>query len=243
VSIPNQYAKEAPDPVDPSLKEAEETMWRELFRQSEEMARSPPTRPASEPRVRAFIKGPIAYDWLCRACKLPGSGFAVVMFFRFYADRYRRPPPPSKRVGPERLAELLEVSESSIHRGLRAAERVGLLAVERKPGCHMIVTIPKPATPESDPKPLFGPISLRWWLAASRLPGKTLQTAAVCWLLKGWDRSLTFEMKTRGWGELGLTQGAVHRGLIELEKAGLIGLQRTPRCSIVVTIRIPEGEW
>ena len=85
-------------------------------------------------------------------------------------------------------------------------------------------------------RPLYGPIPWSWWLPASRLPGKTLQVASVCWLLAGWNRSAEFELALHDRAEFGLSRFSASRGLDELERAGLVSVGRIPGRSPSVTI-------
>ena len=81
-------------------------------------------------------------------------------------------------------------------------DRVGSLPL----GCKLAVSVLDLPEPEAGSKrrPLYGPIPWSWWLPASRLPGKTLQVASVCWLLAGWKRSAEFELALDDWAEFGL---------------------------------------
>jgi len=159
------------------------------------------------------------------------------MSYRFYQGRFR-----FKRRGcrwglPD-VAKGLRISDDSARRGLHAAELAGLLAVEREPGCKLAVSVLDLPEPEVGPKrrPLYGPIPWAWWLPASRLPGKSLQVGAVCWLLAGWERSAGFELALDGWVDLGLSRFSASRGLDELERAELVSVGRTPGRSPVVTV-------
>jgi hypothetical protein len=113
-----------------------------------------------------------------------------------------------------------------------------LLAVEREPGCKLAVFILDLADAEAGPKrrPLYGPIPWSWWLPASRLPGRSLQVGAVCWLLAGWSRSAEFELALDGLAEFGLSRFSASRGLDMLERAELVSVGRMPGRSPVVTI-------
>ena len=181
-----------------------------------------------------FIKGPIPYAWIASACRLPGAGLRVAMAFRFLCCRFRR----GNRWGLDAIAKGLGISVDSARRGLHSAELAGLLAVEREPGCKLAVSVLDLPEPEAGPKrrPLYGPIPWSWWLPASRLPGKSLQVASVCWLLAGWERSADFELALDDWAEFGLSRFSASRGLDELERAGLVSVDRTPGRSPVVTI-------
>ena len=156
------------------------------------------------------------------------------MACRFLCCRFRR----ENRWGLDAIAKGLRISVRSARRGLHAAELAGLLAVEREPGCKLAVSVLDLPEPEAGPKrrPLYGPIPWSWWLPASRLPGKSLQVASVCWLLAGWNRSAEFELALDDWAEFGLSRFSASRGLDELERAGLVSVGRTPGRSPVVTI-------
>ena len=195
--------------------------------------RRPPRHRSGDP----FIKGPIPYAWIASACRLPGAGLHVAMAFRFYRGRFRFKP-RERRWSLSDVAKGLRISDDSARRGLHAAELAGLLAVEREPGCKLAVSVLDLTEPESGPerRPLYGPIPWNWWLPASRLPGKSLQVGAVCWLLAGWERSADFELALEGWADLGLSRFSASRGLDELERAKLVSVSRTPGRSPVVTV-------
>jgi hypothetical protein len=182
----------------------------------------------------AFIKGPVPHIWIASACRLPGAGLGVAMACRFLCCRFRA----RNRWGLDKIAKGLQISTRSARRGFHSAELAGLLAVEREPGCKLAVSVLDLPEPEADPKrrPLYGPIPWSWWLPASRLPGKSLQVASVCWLLAGWRRSADFELTLEGWAEFGLSRFSASRGLDELQRAGLVSIDRTPGRSRVVTI-------
>jgi DNA-binding transcriptional regulator YhcF (GntR family) len=184
-----------------------------------------------------FLQGPIAYDWAILACRLPGVGFHVAMAYRFHAKRFALP--GGRHWGIRDIARGLQVSPPTARRGLQVAEGAGLLSVIRKPGCKPRVSpreLPK-SKPSSPHRPLYGPIPWRWWLPASLLPGKSLQVAAVCWLLAGWGQSADFELAVEDWTEFGLNRFSVARGLNNLERAGLVSIDRrsgqSPRVSIL----------
>jgi hypothetical protein len=157
------------------------------------------------------------------------------MAFRFLCCRFRR----ENRWGLDAIAKGLWISVDSARRGLHTAELAGLLAVEREPGCKLAVSVlnlPEwGARPER--RPLYGPIPWSWWLPASRLPGKAVQVASVCWLLAGWRRSADFELALDDWAEFGLSRFSASRGLDILEGAGLVSVARRTGRPNVVTIR------
>ena len=47
--------------------------------------RRPPRHRPGDP----FTKGPIAYEWIASACRLPGAGLHVTMAYRFDRGRFR----------------------------------------------------------------------------------------------------------------------------------------------------------
>jgi hypothetical protein len=132
----------------------------------------------------------------------------------------------------------LRISVPSGRRGLHSAELAELLVAEREPGCKLAVSVLDLREPEAGPKrrPLYGTIPWSWWLPASRLPGKTLQAASVCWLLAGWNRSAEFELAWEDSVEFGLSRFSASRGLDELERAELVSVGRMPGRPPVVTI-------
>ncbi len=127
---------------------------------------------------------------------------------------------------------------SRTRRGLHSAELAGLLVVAREPGCKLAVSVLNRPDPEAGPKrrPLYGPIPWSCWFPASRLPGKSLQVGAVCWLLAGWSRSAEFEPALYDRAEFGLSRYSASRGLDTLDQAGLVSIARRPGLSPVATI-------
>jgi hypothetical protein len=195
-----------------------------------ESSRRPPRHRPGDP----FIKGPIPYAWIESACRLPGSGLRVSMACRFLCCRFRA----ENRWGLDAIAKGLRISGPSARRGLHSAELARLLAVEREPGCKLAISVLDLPEPEAGSKrrPLYGPIPWSWWLPASRLPGKSLQVGAVCWLLAGWSRSAEFEMALDDWPELGLSRFSASRGLDTLERAGLVSAVRRSGLSPTLSI-------
>jgi hypothetical protein len=198
--------------------------------------RLPPRHRPGDP----FIKGPIPYAWVASACRLPGAGLHVAMAYRFHVDRFRFR--YGRRWDLRDVSEGLRISLDSARRGLRAAERAGLLTVSREPGCKLAVSVRNPPEPEAESKrrPLYGPIPWAWWLPASRLPGKALQVAAVCWLGAGWERSADFELGL-SWPDLGLSRYSASRGLDDLERAGLVSVVRRRGLAPLVSILDPTA--
>jgi hypothetical protein len=67
-------------------------------------------------------------------------------------------------------------------------------------------------------------------------PEKSLQVAAVCWVLAGWDRSAEFKLAMDGWAEFGLSRFSASRGLDRLERVELVFVDRMSGRSPIVTI-------
>jgi hypothetical protein len=155
-----------------------------------------------------IIKGPVPHAWIASACRLPRTGLRVVMAYRFLCCGFRR----EKRWGLHAIARGLRISARSTRRGFHAAELAGLLAVDREPGCMLVVSVLGLTELEAGPKhrPLYGSIPWSWWLPASRLPGRSLQVASVCWLLAGCSRSADFELALDDWAEFGRSRVRVH---------------------------------
>jgi hypothetical protein len=197
-----------------------------------ECRRKPPRHRPGDP----FIKGPIAYVWIASACRLPGSGLAVAMAYRFHAGRFRFR--YGRRWDISDVAKGLRISDDSARRGLHAAELAGLVSVSREPGRKLAVSVSDLAGPDAGSmhRPLYGPIPWVWWLPASWLPGKSLQVAAVCWLLAGWERSAGFELALDDSAEFGLSRFSASRGLDNLEGAGLVSAVRRPGRSPAMTL-------
>jgi DNA-binding transcriptional ArsR family regulator len=204
----------------------------------------PTTIPGRPPRHRpkeAFLRGPISFDWLAAACRLPGVGLHVILTVRVLRARYRQG--GGRRWGQNTIAADLGVSARSVRRGLAAAESTGLVAIDREPGRRVVVgqiTIREPAeSGKSGRKPLYGPIPWRWLRPALMLPGPALATAMAIWCVAGWERAATFGLRPTDWADLGLSRSAADRGLRALERAGLVAVERARGCRSIVTILDP----
>jgi hypothetical protein len=180
-----------------------------------------------------FLRGPIPLDWLTSACRLRGTGFHIAMYGWFLnhvpGNLYDSPTL-------EDAALKLGRSLGAITRGLHEAQDAGLLSLVREPAGQTTISVQ--AVLEKNPKrhPLRGPIPLSWWLSASRLPGKALQMAALCWCVAYWGYSAQFELAMYDWPEFGLSRFSACRGLRALEGAGLVSVVRRPGLSPIVTL-------
>src|SRR5262245_21499929 len=136
-----------------------------------------------------------------------------------------------------------KISKTSRPRS-KAAELAGLLSASEEPGRKLVASVLDVPEPEatSGRRPLYGPIPWAWWLPASRLPGKSLQVASVCWLLAGRERSAEFELALDDWAEFGLSRFSASRGLDTLERGGLVSVvRRTGRSLVVSILDLPAG--
>ena len=97
---------------------------------------SRPTRPPQRVRGR-FLKGPVPFDWLSMAAKLPGRAFHVGILLWFLAGMTARltvtlTGATTRSFGLDRDAK---------SRALRSLEAAGLVTVRRRPGQNPDVTI------------------------------------------------------------------------------------------------------
>lgn len=193
-------------------------------------------RPPRHQPGETFIKGPIPYEWVASASRLPGSGLAVVMTARFLRGRYHH----RQGWSLAEIGERLGLSARSVRRSLASAEAAGLVAVERSPGCKPVVSLPPTVKPTprrpGESRPLYGPVPWAWWHTASRLPTPAIRTALACWLAAGWERSAEVVLELGAWADLGLSRSAASRGLVALQEAGLVAVGPRPGRSPVVTI-------
>jgi hypothetical protein len=98
-------------------------------------------RTSSGPVIRLqsgrFVRGPIKWDWLCTAGRLPGRALHVAMelFFEYGVSHQSTVTLSYKRL------EEMGVDRFAARRGLRALEEVGLVTVVRRRGCSPVVTL------------------------------------------------------------------------------------------------------
>ena len=86
---------------------------------------------------------------------------------------------------------------------------------------------------------LRGPVPLEWLQQAAALPGKTLNVAIALWWLHGMAKGKPFKLTRQALKYLNVERDAASAGLIRLERAGLIGVERKPgqRPTISMLIR------
>jgi DNA-binding transcriptional ArsR family regulator len=88
----------------------------------------------------------------------------------------------------------------------------------------------------SDKRFIKGPIPLKWILAASELPGKSLEISMALWFLKGVTRKNTVKLSGKLIRSFGVSRSTLYRGLAAMENAGLISIRRQIGRSPMVTI-------
>jgi hypothetical protein len=92
---------------------------------------------------------------------------------------------------------------------------------------------------QRSPRFLKGPVPWPWIEVAARLPGKALAVGLVLWRLHGAVKSKTVSLSNGEVEALGVDRNAKSRALRDLERAGLITVERQPGCSPRVTIVSP----
>src|SRR5262245_54476977 len=117
----------ASDPFDPArwaVTDAEE-------------APVPAPTPAPRKRRGRFIKGPLPLSWVKAAGMLPGKALVVGMMLWFESGMKKT----RTVIFPFARAVSDGIPKSTVRRAIRGLEEVGLIAVVRKPGRRLEVTI------------------------------------------------------------------------------------------------------
>ena len=84
-----------------------------------------------------------------------------------------------------------------------------------------------------------GPIPGEWVSRAAKLPGRVLHVGLALWFLAGMEKCRTVKPTWRIWRRFSVSPDTGRRGLAELERAGLVSVDRHPGRCPLVTIR----EW
>lgn len=80
-------------------------------------------------------------------------------------------------------------------------------------------------------------VPIAWFFQAAALDGKApLAVALAIWYLTGIKRSTTVELTPFACEIFNVTRGAKYKGLVKLESARLISVQRRPKKNPIVTI-------
>jgi hypothetical protein len=107
----------------------------------------------------------------------------------------------------------------------------------------------KPLLPKSKRPPrhkagewfLKGPIPGEWLHQAAKLPGHALHVALAAWYLAGVERGHQVKLTWGVFDRFGVSPDAGRRGLVALERAGLVSVDRHPgRCPVVEILEGPS---
>ena len=85
---------------------------------------------------------------------------------------------------------------------------------------------------------LRGPVPLEWLGRAAALPGKTLNVAIALWWRHGMARGKPFKLTQQSLKYLHVKRDAASSGLVRLERAGLIRVERSPGQRPIISILI-----
>ena len=91
-------------------------------------------------------------------------------------------------------------------------------------------------TPKCGGKFLKGPIPWSWITAASKLPGNALDVGLCVWRLLGATGRMQVPLSNSEVAVLGIDRHAKSRALAELEKAGLILIERRGKKPVLITV-------
>ena len=97
----------------------------------------PRTTPPRPRKGEKFVLGPIPWNWLTAAGRLPGktAHVALALWFAAGVSRSRTFPVPMRRL------QEIGVTRQAAYRCLQAMEDAGLVALERGSGRRAVVTI------------------------------------------------------------------------------------------------------
>jgi hypothetical protein len=93
--------------------------------------------PPPKKKRKLFIRGPIPFNWISEAARLPGKCLHVSVCLWFLAGLKRS----RTVILPRSKLRLLGVGRGASYRGLKLLEQAGLVSVVREPGKNPIVTI------------------------------------------------------------------------------------------------------
>ncbi len=100
----------------------------------------PPARKPRAPKPRRgerFLKGPVPWDWLCEAAKLPGKALHVAVVLWHVSGLTR-----SRDVRLEqRHLKSFGLGRKAVYAGLKAMQNLGLVGLKKKTGSRPTVTI------------------------------------------------------------------------------------------------------
>jgi len=114
----------------------------------------------------------------------------------------------------------------------------------RLPGGYVAHTPPPPKRlPRHRPGEQFlkGPIPCSWLNAAARCSGKAFQVAMALWQVAGIRSDPRVRLPQKHLREMGVSPGSARRGLVALEAAGLVAVERSRHSSPWVTLLDAPG--
>ena len=97
----------------------------------------PSKLPPRHKRGEKFLKGPIPWNWLCKAAQLCGKALQVAIAIWFLAGIHKR---REVKLSGAAVTDL-GVSRYACYRSLKLLEGAGLISVQRGSGRKAIVTI------------------------------------------------------------------------------------------------------
>ena len=86
-----------------------------------------------------------------------------------------------------------------------------------------------------------GPIPLSWVSIAAVLPGKALAVGMFLWHDAGWRKKQTVKLSLNRLSRLDIHRNSARRGLLALERAGLVSVARASGRAPLVTLLACES--
>lgn len=105
---------------------------------------------------------------------------------------------------------------------------------------RQVSRLPVPSVPRGQ---LFlkGPIPMDWLSTALGAPGRALHVAVILWFRVGLKRSRQVDFSLSAMELHGVSRRAAARGLVALERLGLVTVQRLPGRRPRVTVVVPPS--
>lgn len=88
---------------------------------------------------------------------------------------------------------------------------------------------------------LKGPVPLKWLQNASKCSGKSLQVGVVLWFYSGMLRTTVIPLNLSRLANWGISRDAARRALVQLERSGLVTVDRGVGRKPIVTIIRQSG--
>jgi hypothetical protein len=116
----------------------------------------------------------------------------------------------------------------------------GILAVEVTQPLRGTRRYPRKTRPKGE-EFLRGPIPMWWLQQAAQLPGPTVELGIVLWRMAFLRNDMAVQLTSTGLQEMNVDRSAKLRALMNMEKAGLIKVERKHGKNPVVTIVDERG--